>query len=110
MTDLGLMDTCASWNSPDLQSSFSPSHIPLPLPFSSNQLLNRHITTAQVKKSFLRGEEMLDSKRGFDNRKWKTGWIRTETGTHQEERQIRRLLNMFQYEKKVVYLQRQNVI
>ena len=53
---------------------------------------------------------MLDSKRGFDNRKWKTGWIRTETGTHQEERQIRRLLNMFQYEKKVVYLQRQNVI
>ena len=53
---------------------------------------------------------MLDSKRGFDNRKWKTGWIRTETGTLQEERQIRRLLKMFQYEKKVVYLQRQNVI
>ena len=51
---------------------------------------------------------MLNSKKSFDNRKWKTGWIRTETGTHQEERQIRRLLKKLQYEKKVVYLQRQN--
>jgi hypothetical protein len=89
---------------------FFPSHILLPLPFSSNQLLNRHISTALVKKSLLIGEEKLNSKRSFDNRKWKTGWIRTETGTHQEERQIRSLLKMFQYEKKVVYLQRQNVI
>jgi len=51
---------------------------------------------------------MLNSKRSFDNRKWKTGWIWTETGMLRGEHRILCLLKMLQYEKKVVYLQRQN--